>query len=83
MKYRRIHINPNALIQLMQERDDNSYVKLVSGLPKNTAFIGFHYEEETNRFIMIVSNDSFDDIPEGGVLPLLDPAFKVIREEEL
>lgn len=83
MKYRRIYINPNALIQLMQERDDNSYVKVVAGLPKDASFIGFHYEEDTNMFIMIISSDEFYDIADGGVLPLLDPAFKVIREEEL
>ena len=83
MKYRRIHISPNALIQMMQERDDNCYVKVVAGLPKDAAFIGFHYEEETNMFIMIVSSDEFYDIGDGGVLPLLIPSFKIIREEEL
>ncbi len=83
MKYARVHISPNALIQMMQERDDNSYIKTITGLPKDAAFVGFHYEEETNMFIMIVSSDSFDDIADGGVLPLLIPSFKIIREEEL
>jgi len=48
------------------------HVKIEHGLPDDAKFCACHYDYGRNMFQLIYESETFDDIPEGTVMPILD-----------
>jgi len=49
------------------------------GLPPDATLVGGNYDHMTNTYWLTVQSVEFDEVPEGAVLPEINPVFEDIR----
>lgn len=78
-RLRRVIISPNTLGSFLTF---DGMFKAVEGIPKGSSFRGFSFDALSNSFFVFIEHPSFDEIPEGDVIPMLDIRVQTYPTQE-
>ena len=80
MKRAYILMTPLFLADLCKPSDKRT-ISIKSDVPKNATFITAEYSDSKQCFRVIFEHDSFEDIPEGNLIPMMEaPVFTCYYE---
>ncbi len=66
------------LIFIKQPENSELHVEIVHSLPEDAKFLSCHYNHMRHIFQLIYESDEFEDISEGGMMPVL-PTIEFTR----
>ena len=66
-RYRLLTIESDFFIRLI--KSDGYKFEIISTLPKDTKIINARFDDTRMRFDLILYSESFDKVPEGGLIP--------------
>lgn len=52
------------------------HLKVIIGLPDTASYQGQYFDEPKGIFTLYVTDESFDEVPLGGIIPLLTPTIE-------
>jgi hypothetical protein len=74
-RIKRIQINPEVLLHIMAK---DSAWKMVEGVPRGSKLRGASIDPYTQVLILLIENDSFDEIDVNTMAPLISTEFERI-----
>ena len=80
-RYKRITCSPEFLASAMHD-GDHSYRIVRDGVPLDAKVIGCGHDNLSNTIYVFIEHESFDEVPEGEIIPALYPLFQITSQEE-
>lgn len=81
-RLKRIGISPELLVEALLRTGEHPKYRIM-GAPVNAAVIRCGYDFETDLLYALLRHDSFEEVPEGQIVPLLPVTITRIHEETL
>jgi hypothetical protein len=63
-----------TFVELLTSNDPNRCFRIITDLPEDAKLVGHYYQPEYQGWLMVFEHPSFDLVPEGAKLPLLEAA---------
>lgn len=76
-KIRKVDISIYRLCELLKEGNN---IRIVEGIPEKGYLVGAYYDQEKTLISLIIEDESFDIIPEGGIASNFDIIVEEIKK---